>query len=568
MKVFLKRIINLIKPYILLETLGAILTVLYTLAVFASPIVSKYLIDEVIPTKSSYKLYVGLGIFLAVCILQPIFGYFKDLIFLNITESVTLNIRKKLFLRVINAPLKFFDTTNKGEIISRIINDGRGASEFITNFFVVFVKNIILIFMILVGMFYLSTAITGIVIVLFLVFFILNWRLSRRFSGLQAELQKNYDFICTTVNQMADSVATIKSFLVEEKITEKYNQVITKAYKDNKRIGYLNILLNNLTNVIVIISLVVIYGVGTLSVMSDKMTLGTVIAMGLYFQLLVQPVYELLNNNIQFRKTMPIFDRLYEYFNIENESYKDDQVPLMGEISVEGLYFGYNDNNFVLDDLNLKIEKNKLIALVGSSGSGKSTFVKLLLGFYRPGLGKIKIGDKDILEIGVNILRENISFVPQDIELFNTSIKENILCGKPNASLDEIIDICKRLRLHEKISSLPDGYNSIVSERVNLSGGEKQRIAIARALIKQPQIFILDEPTSSLDPENETILREILEALSKKCTVIVIAHKMTTITNADKIFVFENGKIVEQGTHSSLLNESGIYLNFVHNNEI
>lgn len=191
----------------------------------------------------------------------------------------------------------------------------------------------------------------------------------------------------------------------------------------------------------------------------------------------------------------------------------------------------------------------------------------MLLGFYRPTSGKIKIGGKDILDMGVNVLRKNISFVPQDIELFNTSIKENIRFGKPNTSDEEIFEICKKLKLHEKIISLPEGYDTIISERVNLSGGEKQRVAIARALIKKPKIFILDEPASSLDPENEMILSEILKEISKNCTVIVIAHRITTVVDADKIIVFEKGKVVEEGTHSTLINKNGLYSKFVLNNK-
>ncbi len=181
--------------------------------------------------------------------------------------------------------------------------------------------------------------------------------------------------------------------------------------------------------------------------------------------------------------------------------------------------------------------------------------------------GDIKIGGKSIYEIGVNSLREKISFVPQDIELLNTSIKENIKCGKMNASDEEIIDICKKLKLHEKIMSLPQGYDTIITERVNLSGGEKQRIAIARALIKHPQIFILDEPTSALDLENETIIREIIENLSRECTVIVVAHRITTIVNADKIFVFDNGRVVEERTHKTLINNKETYYNLLLNSK-
>lgn|GEM_PF-693428 len=567
MRVFFKRVIKLMQPYIFHEISGVLLTILFILTAAATPMITKYLIDNIILKKTTGNLYLGLGLLFLACIIEPIAGYFKDLIFLNISENITLNIRRRLFLKVINASLKFFSNTKKGEIISRIVNDGRGASEFITNFFVVFLKDIVFVIVAFAGMLYLSVMITAISLSVFLALFTATWRLSRRFSSLQTEIQKNHDSICTNVNQMTENIISIKSFLVECRIIGKYNDVVVKTFKDNKKIGQMNILLNNLANIITFFCMCIIYGIGTLGIASGDMTLGTMMAAIMYFQMLVQPFNELVNNNIQLRKTMPILDRVYEYFDMENEVLSCEGQKLNGDIIVSNLSFSYDNKINALNDLNLHIAEHSLTAFVGGSGSGKSTFINILLGFLRPSGGSIRIGNRNILEMGVNILRENISLVPQEIELFNMSIKENIKCGKPDASDNEIIDLCKKLRLHHKIVSLTEGYESIISERINLSGGEKQRLAIARALIKKTAILVFDEPTSALDPENELIVRDILEAASKDCTVIVIAHRITTIMNADKIFVFNKGEVVEEGTHNTLLERNSIYAGFVLNHE-
>ena len=568
MKTTIKRIVEIIKPYMVLEILGLILTIIYTLAVFAAPMVSKYLIDEVLHTNSREKVYYGVGIFFAVCALQPIVGYFKDILFLNITENITFTIRERLFSKVIKAPLKFFDNTNRGDILSRIINDGRGASSFVTNLFVVFIKDVLLIIMILIGMIYLSPIITGSVLILFFLYFVLNMKLSKKFNQLSQKSQENFDLICTTINQSVNSITTIKSFQIEKEINEDFSKVLKNAYEYNKKIGYLSTLLNNMTSIVVILSLCIIYGLGTLMVMENKATLGTLIALATYFQLLVQPVYELQNNNIQYQTTIPIFDRIYEYFEMAIEKIEQSTgKEIKGRIDVKDVSFSYKDNVDVLNNINLQIPSKGLISLVGSSGSGKSTFVKLLLGLYKPTGGKIYISNEDIEKIGINALRKNISFVPQEIDLLNASVRENIICGNKSLTDNQIIDICKKVGIHDKFMSLPKGYGNIISERVDLSGGEKQRLGIARALIKNSSIVILDEPTSALDPENETNIRTLIEDIAKEKAVIVIAHKLSTILNSDRIVVFDKGKIVEQGTHASLIDKDGIYAKFILNSD-
>jgi ABC-type multidrug transport system fused ATPase/permease subunit len=255
--------------------------------------------------------------------------------------------------------------------------------------------------------------------------------------------------------------------------------------------------------------------------------------------------------------------------DMEGETYSyDSSVELKGEIKVKNVSFAYKeDNKQSLSNINMTIPEKGLFAFVGHSGAGKSTLVKLLMRLYDPTEGTIHIGNISIKDLAVNKLRENISFVPQEINLFNTSVKDNIRCGNQAITDEDIVKVCKKLKLHEKISSLPEGYDSIISERVNLSGGEMQRLSIARALVKKPTIFVMDEPTAALDPENEFIIRETIEALSKEHIVLVIAHRISTIMNADKIFVFENGSIVESGNHNTLISKKGIYADYVLNND-
>jgi ABC-type bacteriocin/lantibiotic exporter with double-glycine peptidase domain len=553
-KVFVKRVYVIIKQHLFAEVTGLFFTILATAAVFGSPIVSRYVIDDVLPTHSYNKLYFGLIAFFIVCASQPVFSFIRGIVFLNITEKVTVEIRQRMFANVVSAPLKFFDNNKKGEILSRIINDGRSASQFITDFFVIFVKNIVLILMIIIGMLYLSFYLTGIVLGLFVIFFVVNWLLGKKFDKLSQTVQENYDRNCVAIEQMTDSILTIKSFTAENEVNNQYRKILNKAYKDNKKIATLNVVLNTLTEVVIVFSLTVIYGLGSLEIMNGRMTLGTVVAMSLYFQILEQPVYELLNNNIQFQTAIPIFKRIYEYFEMALEDTSCVAKPLLfGEIKVDKLSFHYEDEkNWPLRNINLKMPAKGFIALVGRSGAGKSTFVKLLLKLYEPSSGAIYIGDQNLKDLKTNTVRESISFVSQDTDIFNASIKDNIRCGKIEATDEEIISVCSTLKLHKKIMSLSDGYETIISERVNLSGGEKQRIAIARALVKKTTIFILDEPTSSLDPENESIISDTLKELSKERLVIVIAHRMTTILNADHIFVFDGGQVTKSEKHNIL----------------
>lgn len=554
MKKVLRNIWEIAKIYKWHELLGIIFTILYTTAVFISPIASRYLIDEVIPSVSVNKLIIGISIFFGGCIGQPIFGYLKDIVFMKVSENITLLIREKMFNKIINTPIDFFDKCNNGAIVSRISNDGRNVSEFITNFFIVFVKNIVLIIMILIGMLVLSKEITLMIVFLYAIYFFINWKVSHKFSSMSKKNQESYDQICIKINRSVGLINTIKAFNQEDKVKEEFKEIIENNYLNSIKFKKLNLLINSVSNGLTIASLSAVYGVGSLLAMNGKFTIGTVVAMGLYFQLLAQPIYELINSNINIHTIIPIFNRINEYINLESErvSSENGNISEFKKIELKNVSFNYKNGSQALKNINLELPSKGIFAIVGNSGAGKSSLIKLLSAFYSSYTGEIKINGRELKEYGVSDIRKMISLVSQDIELFNESIKNNIKMGR-NVDDSKMEEVLRLLNLDNVIENLELGYDTIINERANLSGGEKQRLAIARALVRDSLVYIFDEPTAALDTINEKRIKNILENLAKERLVIIITHNLNLLNKADRIYTMKYGEIIEEGTYEYLI---------------
>lgn len=548
MRQLFQRIKLLLRPYIWYEVLGVLLTIAYSVAVFLTPKVSEYLIDEVIPSKSYEKLLMGILMFAAICILQPLFGYFKDRIFVYITEKITYDIRNRLYTRMIHANFAFFSKVKGGDLISIIMNDGRGASDFISKIFATLLKNGLLIIMILIGMFTISWRITIVVLLIFLSLFSMNRKYGKKLQKLSANIQTNYDHICSCVNQTNNAILSIKINNQESSEKNKFETITEKMKKDNIACDNTQILMNNLTMVLVVLCLAIIYGWGAISVMTGELTVGSVIAMGLYFQLLSQPLFEMTGVSISTNVVIPIFDRIDKYLNVQQEKLGDYKGILQfASIQIKDLNFAYSKElEEVLCNINLLLPGKGLVCIVGESGSGKSTFTKLLMGMFFIESGHIFFGNKDINDITPTTLRRNISYVPQDCELLNDTFINNLCYGVHNAEPRKVEEICRLLRLHDKITSLSDGYNSIITEKANLSGGEKQRILIARAILKDTPIIILDEPLSALDDENISIVTKMVMELSKIKLIIMVTHYEDDMLKPDLQILFERGQIVNE----------------------
>lgn len=555
MKKVMKELYKYAKIYYKQEMLGMFFTILYTGAIFISPIVSRYLIDDVMPSKSMYKLTVGIAIFFVGCIGQPVFGYVKNRIFTYVSEKTTVSLRENMFNKMIDAPLSFFDQSNMGAIVSRISNDGRSVSDFITNFFVVFLKNIILIVIILVGMFLLSVKMTAVIVILFGIYFVINWFMSKKFASLSMKIQQSYDNICIKINHSVSQINTVKLFNQEETIKREFKDIIEESYYYNMKSRKLNMMINCLNNSLVITSLTLVYGYGSYMVIKGESTIGTIIAFGLYFQNLVQPIYEFLNNNIDIRRMEPIIDRINEYKNLQSERADNgEELVSINSMQLKKVSFSYANGTKALWNTDMSFPKNGLYAIVGDSGAGKSTLIKLISALYDSYGGEILINDRELREYGVSQIRKNISFVTQEIELRNTSIRENIKLDR-DIDDEEIQKIIKFVNLQEVVDNLENGLNTVMNERVNLSGGEKQRLAIARALAKKSSVYIFDEPTAALDTINEKNVKEIIEQLAKEKIVIIITHNLALLNEANMIYVMKQGSVVEQGIYKELVNE-------------
>jgi len=473
---------------------------------------------------------------------------------LSVSENMTISFREKMFNKIINAPMDFFDTSNNGAIVSRISNDGRSISAFITNFFIVFLKDIVLIIMVLIQMMIYSKEITLTVTFLYSIFFFFNWKISKKFSPMSKEIQKNYDQICIKINRSVTSINTIKAFNRENQVKDEFKEIIETNYSNNIKFRKLGLFINSFGNTMTITALAIIYGMGSLFVMDGTMTIGTVVALGFYFQILVQPIYELLNTNIDIHTLMPILDRINEYINLETERVSDgnSDITSIEEIEMKNVSFKYKNGSQSLNNINLKFPSKGIFAIVGDSGAGKSSLIKLLSAFYNSYDGEIRVNQKELKSYGVSDVRKVISLVSQDIELLNESIKDNIKMGR-DIEESQIKEVIKKLNLEETINKLEERYETIINERVNLSGGEKQRLSIARALVEDSLVYIFDEPTAALDTINEKKVKDILEELSKEKLVIIITHNLSLLNKADCIYTMKNGEIVERGSYETLI---------------
>lgn len=549
----IKKVFKLIKPYKKIQFIGVMFTLFAALGSFLTPLASEYLVDEVLIADNYKKLLYGILIFVIVCLIQPFAGIIRDIIFIRITENVTSDIRKNLFNKIIHTNFMFFSRLKSGDILSIIMNDGRGASNFISNLFSMFIKDIILVILIVTGMCLKSWKITLLVFGVFLIYFVVNYKFTSFNRKLSKQVQENYDDICGCINQTYNGILAIKSYNTEEIETEKFNSIINRMKKTNVKMDTFRGLSNGATNMILISCLGIIYGLGAYLVLTKQLTVGNVIALGLYFQLLEQPFFELTNMGINTHVILPILERLEKYDNlVQEEAGELDENFEFSNIKISNLNFAYEYENSekeirktdILNNVTLDIPEKGLIILRGASGSGKSTFIRILMGLLPIGRDMVFFGDADINDITHSTLRKCFAYVPQDLELLNDTFYNNLTYGLEDISIEDVKKVCRRIKLSSRIENAEDSYNTVVNEKADLSGGEKQRILIARAILKDSPVIVLDEPSSALDSENKKIVNDIISELAEDKLVFLISHDDIEPDIPCNVLQFEDGNII------------------------
>ena len=511
------------------------------------------------------KIYI-IGAVLVVLVIIQMFANFYISNFGHVMGAkIEYDMRAEIFNHYQKLSFSFYDDQKIGQLMSRITNDLFDITELLHHG----PENIAISFIKIIGAFVILTSISlkltiaafVLVPIMFIYAFILNKKMKRAFKKNRVEIAE----VNARIEDNLSGIRVVKSYANEDIENEKFkigNDGFLKAKKESYK--YMGLYHSGLTAFTMLINICVIV-VGGVLMSNNKLAVADFVAFLLYINVFTDPIKTLIDFTEQFQNGYSGFERFMEILNIEPDIQdKEGAVELenvKGDIEFNDVSFKYNDNaHRVLRHIDLKIPQGQYLAIVGSSGGGKTTLCSLIPRFYEVTKGDIKIDGKDVRDVTLRSLRDNIGLVQQDVYLFSGTIFDNIKYGKPDATYDEVVEAAKNANAHDFIMSLPDGYNTDIGQRgVKLSGGQKQRLSIARVFLKNPPILIFDEATSALDNESESIVKESLEKLAKNRTTLVIAHRLSTIKNADKIIVLTENGIEESGTHEELLAKNGIY---------
>lgn len=570
----IKRYLKFVKPY----NWQIILTILIGVVKFAIPLFIPYLIKIVIDdiigadmltdAEKTKQLFLWLGgTVLLFFIIRPPVEYYRQYFAQYVSNKILYDIRENLYGHLQRLGLRYYSNTRAGEVISRVINDVEQTKNFVT----IGLMNVWLdLATIIIATCIMLTMDVPLTIVTLLAFPFYAYSVKHFFGKLRDLTRKRSQALADVqsyLHERVTGISVIKSFALEDKEQDRFDETngnfLDKALDHTRWNAKAFAVVNTITDVAPL--LVIAYA--GYQVINGSLSVGVMVAFIAYIDRLYNPLRRLVNASTSLTQSFASMDRVFELmeepYDIKDKAGAKPLPRIEGEIQFEHVGFSYGeDEESVLNDVNFTVKPGETVALVGMSGGGKSTIVSLIPRFYDVTAGSIRIDGNDLRDVQLKSLRDQIGLVLQDSILFSDSVKSNILMGNPEATDEEVIAAAKAANAHDFIESLPEGYNTTVGERgVKLSGGQKQRIAIARVFLKNPPLLILDEATSALDLESEALIQESLERLASDRTTVIVAHRLSTITHADKIFVIDHGELKEAGSHGELMAQKGIYYN-------
>ncbi|MEJ8548268.1 ABC transporter ATP-binding protein [Brevibacillus borstelensis] len=575
----IRRYMKYVKPYAK-QIIGTIFIGIIKFSIpLLLPLIIKYVIDDLLPSpmpqseKLTQLFWLMAGAFFVFTVIRAPVEYYRQYFAQWVSSRILFDIRNQLFDHLQRLSMRYYNNHKTGEVISRVINDVESTKSFIDTGLMNLWLDLITIGMTLTVMMYMDAELTVVSILVFPLYGFSVKYFYKRLRQLTRERSAALAHLQGHLHERVNGMSMIRSFALEEHENKQFakenNHFLTKALALTRWNANTFAVVNTITD---IAPLLVISYAGY-QVINGTMSIGTLVAFYAYLDRLYTPLRRLVNSSTTLTQAVASMDRMFEFID---ESYDITDKPdagvlpvdpetgrIRGEVRFEDVSFRYRDEGpLVLEKINLTIQPGETVAIVGMSGGGKSSLISLLPRFWDVTEGRITVDGVDIRDIKQQNLRGHIGMVLQDNILFSESARVNIMMGNPDATEQAVIEAAKAANAHDFIMELPEGYDTELGERgVKLSGGQKQRIAIARVFLRDPGILILDEATSALDLESEHMIQESLARLTHGRTTIIVAHRLSTITHADKIVVMKEGRIVEQGRHEELLEQKGVYHN-------
>lgn len=569
----LKRLISSLKPYkakIMVVFMFSILSTLFTIVgpkVLGNATTELYngVIAKLNNTGSINfnKLHTILITLLILYIISAIFNYVQGVVVSKISAKYTMDLRRNVNRKMERLPLKYFDKKSHGEVLSLITNDIDKISQNLSNALTETVTCIVALLGMLIMMFNINVTMTLAIIIILPICMMLTIKIASKGQKYFTYRQEGLAKVDTKVEEMLRNHNIIKVFNSEDKILKDFNKENDSLANSTWKSNFIGGIMHPIMMLIGNLSYVVIAFLGGLFVIQGKITVGNIQSFITYAKNFTNPIGNLASIMTELESMIAASERVEDYLLEEEEKKLENPVLLenvKGNITFDHVKFGYDENKPIIKDFSAYVEKGKKIAIVGPTGSGKTTLVKLLMRFYDVNSGSILIDNINIQDVDRNELRKNIGMVLQDTWLYSDTIMENIRYGKLDATDDEVIEASKEAQVHHFIQTLPNSYNMQINEETsNISEGQKQLLTIARAILRDPKVLILDEATSSVDTRTEELIQKAMDSLMKGRTSFIIAHRLSTIKNADLILVLKDGDIIEQGTHEELISMHGLY---------
>jgi len=568
-KALILRILSYLRPYWLQFIFIFIAISLSAVIGLFPSIITGRIVDEALLGQDMRLLLTLLGAAFATLLLSQVISVLESYISAWVSQKVIFDLKNQMYKHLLHMPHSFFLSEKQGDIITRMNNDIGGVSSVISGTLTSITSNLIIVITTMIALFSMSWQLALVSIVVIPLMILPTRQVGRTRYKLLTESQAINDQMNQVVNESLSISGSLlmKLFSREEReysafvdVNDKLTRVALKEQRSGK---WFHMMLGMFTQ---IGPLLVYFAGGYLIItrLDSTLTIGVVTATVALINRLYRPVQTLLNLNVDFTRSLALFERIFNYLDLKNTiinrpgAFKPDLKE--ADIAFEAVSFSYIPGVPILKEITFEVPDGLMQAIVGLSGAGKSTIVHLIPRLYDVESGAVKIAGVDIRDFDLTYLRENIGFVTQDTYLFNGTISENLRYAKSDATAAELIAACRIANIHDFITSQPAGYDTLVGNRgMKLSGGEKQRISIARIILKDPRIIVLDEATSSLDSISESMIQDALEKLMKGKTSIVIAHRLSTVLAANQILVLKNGALVEQGKHDQLLKLNGVY---------